>query len=371
VNVDVPVWVQALGHYQASKPIDELAHDLGLRVEDIVMLVANENPLGMSSKVREAVAKAVLQLNRYPDADAWPLKKALADHMQVPSDWIVVGNGSSELLGLAAQTVLEPGSNAVYPQYSFSLYPMVAKLCGAETREVRATEDFNADLDAMLAAIDEKTKLVFLTNPNNPTGTYLPADAIEAFLEKVPSRVLVMLDEAYIDFLEPDLRPDSVRLAQKFSNVMVARTFSKAYGLAGSRVGYAVGNPQLLELFNRTRHPFNVNDISQIAAIAALSDKAFVEETLANNRRGIKQLTQAFDEMGLPYMGLHGNFVTVKIGEHCSAVLEALFKKGIIVRKMKSYDLPEWVRVSVGTEAENNKFLSVLRAELAKLEKNS
>ena len=364
--ISTPEWIRSLSHYKASKPIEDVARDLGLRSEDIVMLVANENPLGMSEKVRSAIAEAVFSLNRYPDADANRLQKAIAEKMGVPTDWVVIGNGSSELLGLAAQTVLSPQSSCIYPQYSFSLYPMVATVCGAKTVEVPATDDFNADLDAMLKAIDDTTRLIFLTNPNNPTGTYLPKEAIEHFLDQVPNHVFVLLDEAYVDFLEPELRLDSVALVRKHPNVMIARTFSKAYGLAGSRVGFAIAQPELLEIFNRVRHPFNVNDLSQVAALAALNDDEFIERTLENNQAGIKQLTQAFDHLGLPYMGLHANFITVKVGNG-DKIIECLLRKGIIVRRMASYGLSDWIRVTVGTPEENEKFLTVLKEAFSEI----
>ncbi len=354
-----PPWVQSMGKYKASKPIEEIAKELGFKPEEIVMLGVNENPLGMSKKVRDKIAQATLSLNRYPDADACWLQKSLAAKYKVPQDWVVVTSGSSELLGIAAQAMLSEGTNAVFPQYSFSLYPMVTKLCGAEVKEVPATEDYNADLEAMLEAIDENTRLVFLTNPNNPTGTYLSEKQIVDFLEKVPKEVLVLFDDAYAEFLEDELRPDTVELLKRFPNVLTARTFSKAYGLAGCRVGYGIAQPEVLDLINRVRHPFNLNDLSQLAAMTALEDQEFLQETLENNRKGRKQLAKKFDEFGLPYMGLHANFVTVKTGNG-KEVTDRLKEKGIMVRDLNSYSLPDWIRVTVGTEEQNNKFLKEL-----------
>ncbi|WP_337428577.1 histidinol-phosphate transaminase [Parasutterella sp.] len=370
-TITTPSWVQALDKYVASKPIEDVAADLGLKPEEIIMLVANENPNGMSSKVKEAVATAALNLNRYPDADAYHLQKAIAEKYGVPQDWVVIGSGSSELLGLAAETVLSEGTTAIYPQYSFSLYPMVARLCGAETIEIPSTGDFNADLDAMADAVDERTRLIFLTNPNNPTGTYLAEKDILDFLDKVPPTVMVLFDEAYVEFLEPALRCDSMEIVRLHPNVMIARTFSKAYGLAGARVGYGIAQPGLLSMLNRVRHPFNVNDLSQIAALAALKDQDFVEMTLEVNRKGIKFLSEAFDALKLPYMGLHANFITVKVGPHADDIVQCLLKKGIIVRRMKSYDLPEWIRVSVGTPEQNERFLEVLKEALIKFGEKS
>lgn len=367
-KVVTPPWVQALDKYVASKPIEDLASELGLKPDEIIMLVANENPNGMSEKVKKAVEDAALNLNRYPDADAYHLQKAIAEKYGVPQDWVVIGSGSSELLGLAAQTVLSQGTKAIYPQYSFSLYPMVARLCGAKTVEIPATDDYNADLDAMAEAIDAETRLIFLTNPNNPTGTYLAENDILNFLDKIPPTVLVLFDEAYVEFLDPALQCDSMEIVRRHPNVMIARTFSKAYGLAGARVGYGIAQPELLAMLNRVRHPFNVNDLSQIAALAALKDQEFVQKTLRVNKDGIKYLTKEFDELKLPYMGLHANFVTVKIGPYADQVVSYLLKKGIIVRRMKSYDLPEWIRVTVGTPEQNRRFMEVLKEALAQFE---
>lgn len=362
-TIKTPSWVQALAKYKASKPIEDVASELGLKPEEIVMLVSNENPTGMSPKVKDAINKAALSLNRYPDADAFHLQKAIAKKYGVPQNWVVLGNGSSELLGLVAQTVLSEGTTAIYPQYSFSLYPMVAKLCGAKTIEVPSTDDFNADLQAILEAIDSTTRLIFLTNPNNPTGTYLAENDILHFLDQVPPHVLVLFDEAYVEFLDPALQCDSLEIVRRFPNVMIARTFSKAYGLAGARVGYAIAQPGLLELLNRVRHPFNVNDLSQIAALAALEDEEFVKKTLEVNKKGIEFLSKKFDSLGLPYMGLHANFITVKVGP-ADRIIDYLLKKGVIVRRMASYGLPEWIRVTVGTQEQNKKFIELLKQAL-------
>ncbi|MCD8339032.1 MAG: histidinol-phosphate transaminase [Burkholderiales bacterium] len=359
-SLSAPSWITSLAKYKASKPIEEVAAELGFKPEEIVMLGVNENPLGMSEKVRDKIAKAALSLNRYPDADACYLQKALATKYKVPQDWVVVTSGSSELLGLAAQSMLSEGKNAIFPQYSFSLYPMVTQLCGATAKEVPATEDFNADLDAMLDAIDENTRLIFLTNPNNPTGTFLSEKQIVDFLEKVPPEVMVLFDEAYAEFLEDDLRPDTVEIVKRFPNVLTARTFSKAYGLAGCRVGYGISRPEVLDIINRVRHPFNLNDLSQLAAMTALEDQEFLQKTLDNNQKQRSLLAERFSQWGLPYMGLHANFVTVKVGDG-KDVAERLKKKGIMVRDLNSYSLPDWIRVTVGTEEQNKKFLSELK----------
>ena len=365
-NVKTPDWVLELDKYVASKPIEDVAAELNLRPEEIVMLCANENPNGMSAKVKEAVSKAVFNLNRYPDADAYHLQKDIAKKYGVPQSWVVLGNGSSELLGLVAQTVLSAGTTAIFPQYSFSLYPMVVKLCGAEPIEVPATSNFGADLDAMAEKIDSRTRLIFLTNPNNPTGTYLAEQNILQFLDKVPPEVLVLIDEAYTEFLEPALQMDSVEIVRTHANVMIARTFSKAYGLAGARVGYGIARPGFLSLLNRVRHPFNVNDLSQVAAREALKDQDFVEETLRVNKAGLRYLTQEFDALKLPYMGLHANFVTVRVGPKADQIVDYLLSKGIIVRRMRSYDLPEWIRVTVGKADQNRRFIKTLKEGLKK-----
>jgi histidinol-phosphate aminotransferase len=313
--------------------------------------------------VLEALRLAALELPRYPDGNGFALKAALAKRFDVALDTIVLGNGSNDILELAAQVFLRPGDSAVYAQHSFAVYPLATQARGARGIEVPA-RDFGHDLAAMRAAITPDTRLLFLANPNNPTGTFLPAAEIEAFLASLPGSVAVVLDEAYNEYLEPDQNANATRWVARFPNLIVSRSFSKAYGLAGLRVGYGVMDPATADLMNRVRQPFNVNAFAQAAAVAALADKQYVEESRALNRAGMAQLTTAFTALGLPYVPSHGNFVLVKVGDGV-AVFQQLLRAGIIVRPVANYGLPQWLRITVGLPAENARFVAALPAALA------
>ena len=285
---------------------------------------------------------------------------------------LIMTVGAAGGLNIIFKTILDPGNEVMVFAPYFGEYKSYAANFDAKIVEVMPDEaDFMPDLADFERKITKDTRAVIINNPNNPTGTYLAEKDILDFLDKIPPTVMVLFDEAYVEFLEPALRCDSMEIVRLHPNVMVARTFSKAYGLAGARVGYGIAQPGLLSMLNRVRHPFNVNDLSQIAALAALQDQEFVEKTLEVNRKGIKFLSEAFDALGLPYMGLHANFITVKVGPHADDIVQYLLKKGIIVRRMKSYDLPEWIRVSVGTPEQNERFLEVLKEALAKFEETS
>jgi histidinol-phosphate aminotransferase len=359
-----PAYVRAIAPYQAGKPISEVAREYGLDEAGIVKLASNENPLGMPESAKRAMMAAAADLGRYPDANGFELKAALSARLDVPQDWLTLGNGSNDILELVAHALLQPGTSAVYSQYSFAVYALATQETGARAIVVPA-RDHGHDLAAMRAAIAQDTRIVFVANPNNPTGTFLPAAAIEAFLESVPAGVVVVLDEAYNEYLAPELRFDAVRWVERFPNLVLSRTFSKAYGLAGLRVGYAVAQPSLTDLLNRVRQPFNVNSIAQAAAVAALADDAFLERSRALNARGVAALSAAFDALGLPYVRSFGNFVLVKVGD-AAAVNQALLRAGVIVRPVANYGLPEWLRVTVGLPAENDAFLSALRAALGR-----
>jgi len=359
----VPQHILAIAPYQAGKPIEELARELGLDPDTIVKLASNENPLGMPPSAQDAMARALASLARYPDAAGFELKAALAARYQVPLDWITLGNGSNDLLELATLALLQPGLAAVYAQYAFAVYRLATQARGARHILVPA-RDYGHDLDAMLAAIDADTRLVFVANPNNPTGTFLPADAMARFLHQVHAahgqRVTVLLDEAYNEFLDPDLRFDSTVWVRQYDNLIVSRTFSKAYGLAGLRVGYALAQPRLSDLLNRVRQPFNVNALAQAAAVAALGDQDFLQRSYENNRAGKQVLTQAFSRLGLEYVPSYGNFVLVRVGD-AAAVHLALLKRGVIVRPVAGDGLPDWLRVSIGTPPENARFIAALQ----------
>ena len=359
-----PDYIRAIMAYQPGKPISELAREMGIAEESIVKLASNENPLGMSVRARDAAIGAIGEISRYPDGGAFALKKALCARFGVEPAQLVIGNGSNDILELASQAFLAPGLSAVYSRHAFAVYPLATNARGARGIEV-AAKNFGHDLDAMAAAIAPDTRLVFIANPNNPTGTFLSAPAIEAFLAKVPATVVVVLDEAYNEYLRPEHRFDSTAWVKRYPNLLVSRTFSKAYGLAGLRVGFGLAQPELTDLLNRVRQPFNVNSMAQAAAIAALSDQAFLARSYEVNRQGLERLQAEFSALGLVYVPSYGNFVLVKVGD-APAIYEKLLRSGVIVRPVGNYGLPEWLRVSIGLPAENEAFLAALRAALGR-----
>jgi histidinol-phosphate aminotransferase len=365
--LSAPAYISGIAPYQAGKPIEELAREFGLDPAKIIKLASNENPMGMPESARLAMMAAAGALGRYPDANGFDLKTALCARYGVPMNWVTLGNGSNDILELAALALLDAGSSCVYAQHAFIVYKLATQARGARHIVVPA-RDYGHDLDAMLAAIDDQTRLVYIANPNNPTGTFLPGAAIERFLEAVSAahgeRVTVVLDEAYNEYLDPEHRFDSVALVRRFANLIVSRTFSKAYGLAGLRVGFAIAQPTLTDLLNRVRQPFNVNALAQAAAIAALADRAFLERGYELNRTGKQQLVEKFEALGLNYVPSFGNFVLVEVGD-AAAVNLALLKRGVIVRPVASDGLPRWLRVTVGLPEENTTFLAALADVLA------
>jgi histidinol-phosphate aminotransferase len=357
-----PVHVGAIAPYQAGKPIEELAREFGLDPAGIVKLASNENPLGMPESARAAMLAAAGTLGRYPDPNGFDLKSALSKRYGVPMEWVTLGNGSNDILELVALAVLEKGTSAVYSEHAFAVYRLATQARGARHIVVPA-RDYGHDLDAMLAAIADDTRVVFIANPNNPTGTFLPAARMQAFLEQVRERhgecVVVVLDEAYNEFLDPEHRFDSVEWVRQFPNLVVSRSFSKAYGLAGLRVGFATAQPALTDLLNRVRQPFNVNTLAQAAAVAALADRDFLQRSYQVNKEGKAQLVGAFDSLGLKYVPSYGNFVLVHVGDAARVNVE-LLKRGVIVRPVVGDGLPEWLRVSIGLPQENTAFISAL-----------
>ncbi len=359
----IPVHIAGAAPYQAGKPIDELAREIGIAEADIVKLASNENPLGMSPQAKAAMLQATEDLSRYPDANGFSLKAALSARYDVPQDWITLGAGSNDILEMAASVFLEPDKSAVFSQYGFIVYAQATRRVGATAIVVPAKE-YGHDLDAMLAAIRPDTTLLFLANPNNPTGTYLTAEAIDGFLDRVPDHVAVVIDEAYDEYLPPEMRQDSIARVKKHANVILSRTFSKAYGLAGLRVGYAVSRPDIADYLNRIRQAFNVGTVAQAAAIGALADQDFLDRTYRMNREGIATLEAAFDGLGIPYVRSYGNFILARVGD-AAAINAGLLRRGVIVRPVGGYGLPEWLRISIGTAAENRRFLDAL-AEVLK-----
>lgn len=362
VAARAPHHIRAIMPYQPGKPIAELAREMGMAEADIVKLASNENPLGMSEAASRAAAAALADIERYPDGNGFELKAALSARLSVNASQIVLGNGSNDVLELAARALLSPGASAVYAQYAFAVYPLATNAAGARGIEVPA-RDFGHDLEAMAAAIEPDTRIVFIANPNNPTGTFLSGDAIEAFLQRVPGDVLVVLDEAYTEYLAADQRYGSIAWIQRYPNLLVSRTFSKAYGLAGLRVGYGVGHPEVIDLLNRVRQPFNVSGVALAAATEALADEDFLARSAEVNRRGKEQITGVLSELGLQWIPSAGNFVTFRVGD-AAAVNRALLQRGVILRPIGGYGLPQWLRVSIGLPEDNARFIDALRAAL-------
>lgn len=356
--------LETISPYVAGKPIEETAREYGLDPQCIVKLASNENPLGMSPAAKAAAVEAMTHGTRYPDGAAQVVREAAAEFAGVSADEVIVGNGSDEILGLIARTVLAEGNRCVYSQYSFSVYELSARECGAECVEVPA-KDFQVDLEGMLAAVNDNTRLIYITNPNNPTGLPLNPEALLSFIERVPQNCVVVLDEAYTDFMDEKLRTDSFGWVKRFPNLMVTRTFSKAYGLAGLRAGFAVANKELVAMINRIRPPFNMNSAAQAAAVAALKDQAFLRDVVETNKQQRTLLEAFFSELGLTYLPSQANFLMVHVGPRAAAVNEAMLRKGVILRPLKSYGLPEYIRISVGSPEENRIFMSAFKETLA------
>ena len=355
-----PEYVRAIAPYVGGKPIEELARELDLDASTIIKLASNENPRGPSPQVLAALAAASAEITRYPDGNGFALKAALAARLRVRPEQIVLGNGSNDVLELATLAFLRPGDHAVYSQYAFIVYPLATQARGALGIEVPARNHAH-DLDAMRAAITPRTRIVFIANPNNPTGTWLAADAVEAFIASVPRDVLVVLDEAYNEFLEPSDQADSTAWVARHPNLVVSHTFSKAHGLAALRVGYAVMDAAVADLMNRVRQPFNVNSLAQVAARAALEDTQYVEESRRANREGMRQLEAGLQGLAVRFLPSRGNFVLIEVGD-AQGVYQALLRQGVIVRPVANYGLPAWLRVTVGTPPENARFLAALAA---------
>ena len=358
--------VQGLQPYQPGKPIGELAREYGLDESEIIKLASNENPLGPSPKAIAAVREQAQEVHRYPDGNAHTLRGALSEHHGIAAERILLGNGSNDLLDLVARAFLGPGRQAIYGQYAFAIYPIATRSTGAEGVVAPANrpghgQPYGHDLSAMAARITRPTRVVFIANPNNPTGTWVSGEELENFLEAVPSDVIVVVDEAYVEYAAgvADYREVSGWL-DRFPNLIVTRTFSKAYGLAGLRVGYALCSAVIAELLNRVRHPFNVNSLAQAAATAALADSAHVKQAVELNTRERRRLTEAFHRLGLRVLPSAANFLCVEIGSQADATNEALLRAGIIARPLAGYALRRFLRVSLGTVEENDRFMASL-----------
>lgn len=352
--------IRAIAPYIPGKPISELAREFGLDESSIVKLASNENPLGASPKGLAAAQASLGEIALYPDGAGFLLKTKLCAKLGVAANQIVLGNGSNDVLDMAARAFLGMGTSAVYAQHAFAIYQIATLTAGAQGIEALASQ-YGHDLATLRAAIREDTRVVWIANPNNPTGTFLPWPEIGAFLKEVPRHVLVVLDEAYGEYLPPEDRFDTVAWLERYPNLVISRTFSKAYGLAGLRVGYGLGHPDVIDLLNRVRQPFNVNVPALAAAEAALNDADFLERSYKVNQAGLHQLAAGLDALGIEHVPSRGNFLLAKVGDAARINLE-LLKGGIIVRPVGNYGLPEFLRISVGLDAQNGRFLEVLKA---------
>lgn len=357
--------VRQLQPYSPGKPVEELERELG--ISDAIKLASNENPLGCSARVHEVLRHASEHIELYPDANAYYLKQRLASKLKVGENQITIGNGSNDVLDLVARSFLDASVEAVYSQYAFMVYAMVTQACGARARVAPAlgadsSQAYGHDLGAMQALLGENTRVVFIANPNNPTGNWLLRDELQAFLDAVPAQIAVVIDEAYFEYVDLEDYPDSLQWLERYPNLIVTRTFSKIYGLAGLRIGYAVSSPELCDLFNRVRQPFNGNSLALAAARVALDDDAFVAQCRQNNLAGLDQLKAGFDRRGFDSIASVGNFLSVRFGEHSQRVYQGLLQRGVIVRPVGNYGLPEFLRISVGTPEQIEQLFTALDA---------
>ncbi len=356
----VPEWIQRLAAYPPGMPLEELEREYG--ITGSIKLASNENPFGPSPRALAALAGALGSLHRYPDGSGFYLRRALAERIGVAADAIILGNGSNDIIELAARAFLQPGDEAVMADQAFVIYQMVVQATGATPRAV-PLRNYTHDLEAIARAISPATRLVFLANPNNPTGTIYTRDEWEDFLAAVPPHVLVLADDAYADYVEDPDYPDSLAYQRRGRLLLTLRTFSKIYGLAGLRVGYGVGPLEVIAVLNKIRQPFNVNSLAQVAALAALDDGEHVARTRANNREGLAYLRAACERLGRPYVPSWANFLLIDVGD-AARVYDALLRRGVIVRPMDVYGLPRHLRVTVGTPAENERLVASLAAVL-------
>ena len=343
--------------YEPGKPIDDVARELGLEPENIVKLASNENPLGPSPKAIQVMQSLAGEVHVYPDGGGWKLRNAIAEKFSLSMDNIILGNGSNEIIEFLGHSLLKPGDEVIVANHAFVVYKLMATLFGAKTIEVN-DPGFVHDLEAMADAINEKTKQIFIANPNNPTGTLVTQEAIDRFMERVPENIIVIFDEAYYEFL--DTPPDTLKFIKEGRNVVVMRTFSKIQGLAGLRIGYGITTPSLSSILQKTRQPFNANLIAQEAALAALDDDEHQNKTKKITDEGRSLFQSEFEKMGIEYVPSYANFVLLKVGDG-DEVFQKMLSEGVIVRAMRGYKLPEWIRVSIGTMEENLKFLELLR----------
>ena len=349
--------------YQPGKPVEELERELG--ISSAIKLASNENALGPSPLALAAAQQALAHSHIYPDGGCYVLKQALAEFLNVASNQLTIGNGSENILEIITKAYLQTGRAALISQYAFLTIPLLIKASGAETITV-AAQNYGHDISKMLEAITANTRLIFVVNPNNPTGTYTNTADLLLLLNNVRPDILVVVDEAYNEFIDAEDYPDTVKLLAQYPNLIISRTFSKAYGLAGLRIGYAVSSPQIADILNRARLPFNVNSIAAVAAVAAIKDQAHVQRTVAMNKEGMQQLINGLKQLQLEFIPSLGNFITVDVQQNGGDVYQALLRQGVIIRPLLAYGMPNHVRLTIGTAAQNLRLLMALEQVLRK-----
>ncbi len=349
--------IAGLTPYVPGKPVAELERELG--ITGSVKLASNENPLGCGEAARAAYAAVAAELGRYPDGGGFALRRAIAAHHAVAPEQVTLGNGSNDVLDLVARVFLHPGRESVFSEHAFAVYPIATMAAGARAR-VAPARDYGHDLDAMAALVNEHTGVVWIANPNNPTGTWISAEPLRAFLSVLPAHCMALVDEAYFEYVGEANYPDTTRWLDDFPNLIVTRTFAKIHGLAALRVGYGLSHRDAAELMNRVRHPFNVNAPAQAAAVAALADLDHVERSIAHNHREMVRVTARLDALGLEWIPSVGNFVTVDLGQPVGPLDQALLREGVICRPVANYGLPTHLRISIGLADENDRMLAAL-----------
>jgi histidinol-phosphate aminotransferase len=345
--------VKKLQPYTPGKPVEELERELG--ITNAIKLASNENPLGCSEAAKQAIAVASRNIELYPDANAFYLKASLAENLGVETSQITIGNGSNDVLDLLARSFLDSSAEAIFSEHAFLVYALIVQACGAKARvakalPVNASQPYGHDLDEMLKLVGTKTRIIFIANPNNPTGTWLSRTELKAFIDQVPEHIAIIVDEAYFEYVEEAEYPDSLQWLSDYPNLIVTRTFSKIYGLAGLRVGYAVSSVEISDLLNRIRQPFNANTLALAAATASLTDQEFVRASIGNNKIGLHQLMEYFDSRAISYIPSVANFITVNFGKRSAQIYQGLLQQGVIVRPVANYNLADYLRITIGTD---------------------
>ena len=359
------VGVQQLIPYQPGKPVEELERELG--IANSIKLASNENPLGPGPQALEVIKDLLPSINYYPDGGGYALSEKLAQKHQVDAANITLGNGSNDILELVTRAFLTPQHSAVFSEYSFAVYPIVVQAVGAKANVAKAFAEDHAsmplghDPEALLAQVEDNTRIIFIANPNNPTGTWLTPAQLEDLFGSIAQDIIIVLDLAYTEYMDENLRPPIKQWLEKFPNLVVTQTFSKVYALAGLRIGYSISNPEIADILNRVRQPFNTNLLAQSAAIASLDDTEHVTKSVAMNNAGKQFLQQAFDDMQLAHLPTMGNFISVNVKQNGAALYDRLLQQGVIVRPVANYDMPEYLRVTIGTQSQNERFIDTLK----------